>query len=67
MSLDNLRSQLEQINKDLVKANQDLAESVKRASKENESIMCIKKSITKNTSLSYLQSKNRQKNLILVK
>ncbi len=52
--------QLEQINKDLVKANQDLAESVKRSARENESIIRIKKSITKNTSLSSLQSKNRQ-------
>jgi hypothetical protein len=52
--------QLEQINRDLVRANQDLAESAKRSAKENESITRIKKSITKNTSLFSLQSKNRQ-------
>lgn len=60
MSINILRQQLEQINKDLVKANQDLADSVKRENRESESIARIKKSITKNTSLSSLQSKNRQ-------
>ena len=60
MSINTLRLQLEQINKDLVRANQDLAESGKRSARENESIIRIKKSITKNTSLSSLQSKNRQ-------
>lgn len=60
MSINVLRQQLEQINRDLVKANQDLADSVKRANRESESITRIKKSITKNTSFSTLQSKNRQ-------
>lgn len=60
MSLENLRGQLEQIDKDLVKTNRDLAESVRRVARENENITRIKKSITKNTSISLFQSKNRQ-------
>lgn len=60
MSLENLRGQLEQIDKVLVKTNRDLAESVRRVARENENITRIKKSITKNTSISLLQSKNRQ-------
>ena len=43
MSINTLRLQLEQINKDLVRANQDLAESGKRSARENESIIRIKK------------------------
>lgn len=60
MSINNLELQLRQKDRALVKVNQDLTKSVERSAKENESITRIKKSITKNTSPSSLQSKNRQ-------
>ena len=60
MLIDMYKNQLRQVERDLIKANSDLAASAKKEANENSNIARIRKSITKNTSISTLNSKSRE-------